>query len=122
MFPLSVLLAFSGISASAGPALGPADVVSFDGPTTPDLDLAIADLLQTLPTMTGRPWRREAKSPRGVRLILRDSQEPAFKGRSLEAFRLRAQGDDVELSAVDPKGLVLAAYELLDRLGARWAS
>lgn len=118
MFPVSVLVVLELVIASAGPVSGSAEVVSFDGPSTPELDLTLADLTHTLAEMTGRPWRRAQHSKTGVRLVLRP--DPEFRGRSPETFRLRATGPAVELSAADPRGLVMASYELLERLGVRW--
>ena len=44
MFPVSVLVVLELVIASAGPVSGSAEVVSFDGPSTPELDLTLANI------------------------------------------------------------------------------
>lgn len=118
MFPLAVPVV--ALLSVAGPNRGPANIVSFQGPSTPNLELALDDLARALGRMTSRTWQRQGTAGRGVRLRLEPASTMAWSSRGPEAFHLVSKGDEVEIVASDPRGLVIGIYDLLDRLGARW--
>ncbi|MFO0725595.1 MAG: DUF4838 domain-containing protein [Myxococcota bacterium] len=117
MLPLALHLSLALVTQ---PAARATDVVAFEGKASADLEASINDLLTTLQRMTHRPWQRLPKSAQGIQLRKVPENERGFGGHTPEAYRIRAQGPQVELEATDEKGLVLAIYDLLDRLGARW--
>ncbi len=110
-----------GLSFAALPGPRPADVISYAGQASPELERSLDDLATTLSRMTGRSFRRTAEpSVHGITVRLASPGQGIFAKHSIEAYRILGQGPDLELEAPYPQGLVLAIYDLLDRLGARW--
>ncbi|WP_158508924.1 DUF4838 domain-containing protein [Gemmatirosa kalamazoonensis] len=114
LFILSTLPSQEALAQRPVPIAGRAIVVS---DTAAPVRLAASELSTYLSRMTGgaHPVVRDARGP--VIALRRLPNDSAVAG---DAYAIRVRRDSIILASATPRGVLFAAYDLLERLGCAW--